>query len=87
MSSLTLRDANLDIIDSIDTDYEDSFSLETFGDLISTFEQQTKTFLIARVATADPKQSDKVIIHAFNPRLITATITPINSTKSCFKLK
>ena len=50
-------------IDSLSTDYEDSFTLDTFGELIDSFHKSKKMFIIARVQTCDPKQPDKVCIH------------------------
>jgi hypothetical protein len=64
---LRLLDSTGDnLIDSISGDYEDSFTLETFGELTEEFFEDTsgpfqKTFIIARVETRDPKQPDKVL--------------------------
>jgi hypothetical protein len=53
-----------EVHDSISGDYEDSFCLETFEDLMNMHfnaePKNTKGFIIARVQTLDPKQPDKV---------------------------
>ena len=60
---LVAQDGSL--IDSVSTEYEDSFSLESFGDLIKMHAKTepigTKACIIARVQTFDPKQPGKVI--------------------------
>ena len=63
---LDLKDAHGDTIDSVSADYEDTFTLESFEELIETFEKAGKSFVVARVTTADPKQPEKVcdIIHS-----------------------
>lgn len=52
------------VIDSVSADYEDSFCLETFADMAQEYANSkpkgTKSFIIARVQTWDPKQPDKV---------------------------
>lgn len=63
---LRLLDSTGDnLIDSISGDYEDSFTLESFGDLTEEYFRDTsgpfqKAFIIARVETRDPKQPDRV---------------------------
>ncbi|KAI8834298.1 hypothetical protein BC829DRAFT_70821 [Chytridium lagenaria] len=51
------------VLDSVSTEYEDSFCLESFGDLITYHAESEpkgeKAFIIARVQTWDPKQPDK----------------------------
>lgn len=51
------------VLDSVATEYEDSFCIETFGDLIKAAEEAepvgTKCFIIARVQTWDHKQPDR----------------------------
>lgn len=51
------------MIDSISGDYEDSFSLETFADMIHLHHDaapaNSKGFIIARVQTRDSKQPNK----------------------------
>ncbi|KAJ3224527.1 hypothetical protein HK099_008326, partial [Clydaea vesicula] len=58
------------VIDSVSVEYEDSFSLETFGDLAKAFyDSGAKSFIIARVQTWDHKQPDKAFYsyyHAFH---------------------
>ena len=58
------------LIDSISTEYEDSFSLETFGDLCKQFEESDpkgeKFFIIARIQTWDHKQPNKVNLFSYN---------------------
>ncbi|KAI3644930.1 hypothetical protein MP228_011094 [Amoeboaphelidium protococcarum] len=55
-----LDSTGLTVLDSIDCEYEDSFCLETFGDLITQAEEVepkgSKHFIIARVQTWDHKQ-------------------------------
>jgi hypothetical protein len=53
-------DPQKELIDSVNAEYEDSFCLETFSDLISSHEELGKSFVIARVQTCDPKQPEKV---------------------------
>lgn len=67
MSFIRLLDSKGEkILDSVAADYEDSFTLETFGDLSESHESTepvgTKHFIIARVQTWDPKQPEKVRI-------------------------
>ncbi|KAI9106058.1 hypothetical protein DFS34DRAFT_43629 [Phlyctochytrium arcticum] len=51
------------VLDSLLADYEDSFTLDTFGDLAEAHElaepEGTKSFIIARVQTWDAKQPGK----------------------------
>ncbi len=48
------------LIDSLSTEYEDSFSLDSFLDLIQMYaKSDEKSFIIARVQTLDPKQPEK----------------------------
>ncbi|KNC98812.1 uncharacterized protein SPPG_05789 [Spizellomyces punctatus DAOM BR117] len=58
-----LDSSGTNVLDSVSTDYEDSFCLETFGDLISMHRESepkgTKEFIIARVQTWDHKQPEK----------------------------
>jgi hypothetical protein len=53
-----------ELLDSVSTEYEDSFSLEEFGDLCKTYQTAepagSKSFIIARVETRDLRQPDKV---------------------------
>lgn len=52
------------LIDSISAEYEDSFCLESFGELTKTHAniepKDSRAFIIARVQSCDPKQPDKV---------------------------
>ena len=48
------------LMDSLPIDYQDCFTLDTFGDSCEAFHKEGKCFLIARVRTQDPKQPDKV---------------------------
>lgn len=62
--SIRLMDATGTVVlDSVATEYEDSFCLETFGELCGAaieFEPRgSKHFIIARVQTWDPKQPEK----------------------------
>jgi hypothetical protein len=62
---ITLYDADgQTVIDTLDANYEDSFCLDTFGELSRDHQNSepkgTKSFIIARVQTWDPKQPDKV---------------------------
>ncbi|TPX61930.1 hypothetical protein PhCBS80983_g00877 [Powellomyces hirtus] len=58
------------IVDSIATDYEDSFSLETFGELIQAHYEcdpvGSKAFIIARVQTWDMKQPGRAFYSYYN---------------------
>ena len=53
------------VIDSVSSEYEDSFCLESFADLAIAHASVppigSRSFIIARVQTWDPKQPDKVI--------------------------
>ncbi|KAI8914709.1 hypothetical protein DFJ77DRAFT_422182, partial [Powellomyces hirtus] len=57
-------------VDSIATDYEDSFSLETFGELIQAHYEcdpvGSKAFIIARVQTWDIKQPGRAFYSYYN---------------------
>ncbi|KAI8894279.1 hypothetical protein BC833DRAFT_605471 [Globomyces pollinis-pini] len=59
-----------DMIDSVASDYEDSFSLDSFGDsCLAHFDSEPKHmkgFIIARVQTLDPKQPDKAFYSYYN---------------------
>ncbi len=57
---IRLYDAQKELLDSVCAEYEDSFTLDTFGELIDHFEAAEKSFIIARVQTCDPKQPEKV---------------------------
>jgi hypothetical protein len=52
------------LIDSISGEYEDSFCLESFQDLAKAYSEvepiDSKSLIIARVASGDPKQPTKV---------------------------
>ncbi|KAL2918772.1 hypothetical protein HK105_201606 [Polyrhizophydium stewartii] len=65
-----LDSAGENVIDSVACDYEDSFCLETFGDLCEMHRQAEpkgkKSFIIARVQTWDPKQPDKAFYSYYN---------------------
>ncbi|KAI8913536.1 hypothetical protein EDD86DRAFT_187730 [Gorgonomyces haynaldii] len=58
------------IMDSVSAEYEDSFCLDTFGDLAKSHAQAdpkgTKSFIIARVQTWDPKQPEKAFYSYYN---------------------
>jgi hypothetical protein len=50
------------IIDSVPSAYEDSFSLESFGELVRSYwaAKSSKAFIIARIRTIDEKYPGKV---------------------------
>ncbi|KAJ3300040.1 hypothetical protein HK104_005036 [Borealophlyctis nickersoniae] len=58
-----LDSSGVNVLDSVSAEYEDSFSLETFGDMaMQHYEAEpkgTKSFIIARVQTWDHKQPEK----------------------------
>lgn len=58
------------VIDSISTEYEDSFCLETFGDLAEAHHNAPpkgkKSFILARVQTWDAKQPEKEFFSYYN---------------------
>ncbi|KAJ3194914.1 hypothetical protein HK101_001586 [Irineochytrium annulatum] len=58
------------VLDSLASEYEDSFCLDTFGDLIGFHAEAEpkgkKSFIIARVQTWDPKQPDKAFYSYYN---------------------
>lgn len=58
------------VLDSVSTSYEDSFGLETFGELIQEHmnadSQGNKSFIIARVQTWDHKQPDRAFYSYYN---------------------
>jgi hypothetical protein len=58
------------LIDSVSAEYEDSFCLDSFGDLIAQHSETepigTKSFIIARVQTWDPKQPEKAFFSYYN---------------------
>ncbi|ORY47667.1 hypothetical protein BCR33DRAFT_764075 [Rhizoclosmatium globosum] len=63
MKVIRLLDSSGDrVLDSVSAEYEDSFCLESFGDLIAAHAncepKGTKSFIIARVQTWDHKQPD-----------------------------
>jgi hypothetical protein len=77
------------LIDSVSGEYEDSFCLETFSDLARAHESSdpagTKSFIIARVQTWDPKQPEKVMV--VDSRHFIATTMLTISTRYYFKRK
>ncbi|KAJ3214858.1 hypothetical protein HDU67_001123 [Dinochytrium kinnereticum] len=58
------------VLDSVSTEYEDSFCLEAFADLIEYHAESEpkgrKAFIIARVQTWDPKQPEKAFYSYYN---------------------
>jgi len=58
-----LNSSGTTVMDSVSVEYEDSFCLDTFGELIEQHQNSepkgTKNFIIARVQTWDHKQPDK----------------------------
>jgi hypothetical protein len=58
------------VMDSVSVEYEDSFCLDTFGELIEQHQNSepkgTKNFIIARVQTWDHKQPDKAYYSYYN---------------------
>ncbi|KAJ3329970.1 hypothetical protein HDU76_006735 [Blyttiomyces sp. JEL0837] len=58
------------VLDSVSAEYEDSFCLDEFGDLIKMHAEVepkgTKCFIIARVQTWDHKQPDKAFYSYYN---------------------
>ncbi|KAI9346914.1 hypothetical protein BDR26DRAFT_799832 [Obelidium mucronatum] len=58
------------VLDSVSAEYEDSFCLETFGDLIAAHDdcepKGTRSFIIARVQTWDHKQPDSKFFSYYN---------------------
>ncbi|KAJ3242309.1 hypothetical protein HDU81_005061 [Chytriomyces hyalinus] len=71
MKVINLLDSTGDcVLDSVSADYEDSFCLDTFADLIAAHENTepkgTKCFILARVQTWDHKQPDKAFYSYYN---------------------
>ncbi|KAI8833109.1 hypothetical protein BJ741DRAFT_612899 [Chytriomyces cf. hyalinus JEL632] len=71
MKVISLLDSIGDrILDSVSADYEDSFCLDTFAELIAAHDaaepKGTKCFIIARVQTWDHKQPDKAFYSYYN---------------------
>jgi hypothetical protein len=56
---IKLIDTKNEIVDSVSMSYEDSFTLDTFQDMIQESHKLDKSFILARVSTIDPKQPDK----------------------------
>jgi hypothetical protein len=63
---IKLIDTKHEIVDSVSLSYEDSFTLDTFQDMINASHEVDKSFIFARVATADPKQPDKSFYSYYN---------------------
>ena len=63
---IKLKDTKNEIIDSVSMSYEDSFTLETFQDMIETCHDQGKSFILARVSTVDPKNPEKAFYSYYN---------------------
>ncbi|RKO95059.1 hypothetical protein CAUPRSCDRAFT_9412, partial [Caulochytrium protostelioides] len=67
---LLLDSGGVNVLDSVATDYEDSFCLDTLGDLAlahdATEPAGTKSFILARVQTWDPRQPDKAYYSYYN---------------------
>ncbi|KAJ3274818.1 hypothetical protein HDV01_002022 [Terramyces sp. JEL0728] len=67
-----------EVTDSISGDYEDSFCLETFEDLVkmhfNTEPKDTKGFVIARVQTLDPKMPGKAFYSYYNAFHLNKTL-------------
>ncbi|KAJ3182545.1 hypothetical protein HDU85_002643 [Gaertneriomyces sp. JEL0708] len=65
-----LDSAGQTVLDSISTEYEDPFTLESFGDLVQAHReaepQGTKAFIIARVQTWDHTQPDRAFYSYYN---------------------
>ncbi|KAJ3196567.1 hypothetical protein HK101_008479 [Irineochytrium annulatum] len=63
-----LDSAGTRVLDSVSAEYEDSFSLEAFGDLVrSHADMEPRTAaIIARVQTWDPKQPEKAYYSYYN---------------------
>jgi hypothetical protein len=61
-----LDSSGVTLLDSLCTEYEDSFTLETFRESILAYSQQGKQFIIARVQTYDPKQPNKTFYSYYN---------------------
>ncbi|KAJ3016234.1 hypothetical protein HKX48_004145 [Thoreauomyces humboldtii] len=65
-----LDSSGVTVLDSVACDYEDSFSLETFGELISAHRTSdplgTKEFIIARVQTWDHRQPERAYYSYYN---------------------
>ncbi|KAJ3415209.1 hypothetical protein HDV05_005349 [Chytridiales sp. JEL 0842] len=65
-----LDSAGKKVLDSVSCDYEDSFSLDSFGELINMHQDAepkgTKSFIIARVQTWDHKQPDKAFFSYYD---------------------
>ncbi|KAJ3027705.1 UNVERIFIED_CONTAM: hypothetical protein HDU68_003292 [Siphonaria sp. JEL0065] len=71
MEVIRLLDSKGDrVLDSVAAEYEDSFCLETFGDLIASHDacepKGTRSFIIARVQTWDHKQPDSKFFSYYN---------------------
>jgi len=65
-----LNSSGTAVMDSVSVEYEDSFCLDTFGELIEQHQSSepkgTKNFIIARVQTWDHKQPDKAYYSYYN---------------------
>ncbi|OUM62472.1 hypothetical protein PIROE2DRAFT_61878 [Piromyces sp. E2] len=65
-----LNSSGTTVMDSVSVEYEDSFCLDTFGELIEQHQNSepkgTKNFIIARVQTWDHKQPDKAYYSYYN---------------------
>lgn len=65
-----LDSTGINILDSVSTEYEDSFSLDSFQESIehhfASDPKDTKCFILARVQTWDPKQPDKAFYSYYN---------------------
>ncbi|KAJ3407544.1 hypothetical protein HDU80_008462 [Chytriomyces hyalinus] len=71
MKVINLLDSTGDcVLDSVSADYEDSFCLDTFAELIAAHERTepkgTKCFILARVQTWDHKQPEKAFYSYYN---------------------
>lgn len=63
---LKLIDTKNEVVDSISISYEDSFTLESFQDMIEASHLADKSFILARVSTVDPKQPEKSFYSYYN---------------------
>jgi len=65
-----LNSSGTSVMDSVSVEYEDSFCLDTFGELIEQHQNSepkgTKNFIIARVQTWDHKQPEKAYYSYYN---------------------
>ncbi|KAI8812512.1 hypothetical protein BJ742DRAFT_705616 [Cladochytrium replicatum] len=62
------------VLDSVSAEYEDSFCLDTFGDLIKAHRASSKCFILARVQTWDHKQPEKAFYSYYDAFQLNKTL-------------